>query len=173
MHYQSSVRAPLWQAAWALLRDHSGLIRAMVRRELSNRYKGSVMGLAWSIITPAVMIVIFTLIFSGIFNARFGGEGGHVGFAVYLFCGLLPWIAFSEGIQRATTSLIENVNLVKRVVFPLEALPVNVALAALVQQLIGMTVLLAASFVLLGKLYPTTLLLPLLLLPQLMITIGL
>jgi lipopolysaccharide transport system permease protein len=173
MSYESSAKTLLWRPGWALLSEHRGLVRAMVRRELTNRYRGSVMGLAWSIVNPAVMIVIFTLIFSGIFGARFGTEGGHLGFAVYLFCGLLPWIALSEGVQRATTSLIEKVNLVKRVVFPLEALPVNVALAALVQQLIGMTVLLAASFVLLGKLYPTTLLLPLLLLPQLMITIGL
>jgi len=173
MHYQSSVRAPLWQAAWALLRDHSGLIRAMVRRELSNRYKGSVMGLAWSIITPAVMIVIFTLIFSGIFNARFGGEGGHVGFAVYLFCGLLPWIAFSEGIQRATSVLNENVNFVKRVVFPIEALPVNVVLASLIHQLLGTVVLVVAALFLEGTVRATILFLPVLMSIQLVATLGL
>ena len=173
MSYQSSAKAPLWRPGWALLGEHRGLVRAMVRRELTNRYQGSVMGIAWAIVHPAVMIVIFTLIFSGIFGARFGGEGGHLGFAVYLFCGLLPWIAFSEGVQRASVSLVENVNLVKRVVFPLEALPVNVALAALVQQLIGMAVLLAAAFALVGRLHATALLLPVLLLPQLLLTVGL
>src|SRR6516164_418177 len=171
--YRASARPPLWQAAWALLRDHGGLIRAMVRRELSNRYKGSVMGLAWSIITPAVMIVIFTLIFSGIFNARFGNEGGHVGFAVYLFCGLLPWIAFSEGIQRATSVLTENVNFVKRVVFPIEALPVNVVLASLVHQLLGTVVLVVAALLLEGTVHSTVVFLPLLMLVQLIATIGL
>ena len=171
--YRASARPPLWQAAWALLRDHGGLIRAMVRRELSNRYKGSVMGLAWSIITPAVMIVIFTLIFSGIFNARFGNEGGHVGFAVYLFCGLLPWIAFSEGIQRATSVLTENVNFVKRVVFPIEALPVNVVLASLVHQLLGTVVLVVAALLLEGTVHLTVVFLPVLMLVQLIATIGL
>jgi lipopolysaccharide transport system permease protein len=121
MHYQSSVRAPLWQAAWALLRDHSGLIRAMVRRELSNRYKGSVMGWPGHHHTGGHDRHLYANLLRHI-QCAFRSEGGHVGFAVYLFCGLLPWIAFSEGIQRATSVLNENVNFVKRVVFPIEAL---------------------------------------------------
>src|SRR2546428_8592912 len=125
MNYQASAKVPWWQAAVSLVSEHSGLVRSMVRRELLNRYKGSFMGLAWAVITPAVMIVIFTIIFSGIFNARFDSEGKHFSFPVYLFCGLLPWIGFSEGVQRATSVLVENVNLIKRVVFPVEALPVN------------------------------------------------
>jgi lipopolysaccharide transport system permease protein len=173
MHYQASARIPLWRAAAALVTEHRGLIRSLVRRELSSRYRGSVMGLAWAVITPAVMIVIFTIIFSGIFKARFGTEGGHFGFAVYLFCGLLPWIAFSEGVQRATSALTDNVNLVKRVVFPIEALPVNLALAALVHQALGTVVLLIAAWLLEGTLHPTVLLWPLLLVPQLLATIGL
>jgi lipopolysaccharide transport system permease protein len=173
MHYQASAKVPWWQPAWALVIEHSGLIRSLVRRELSSRYRGSFMGLAWTIITPAVMITIFTIIFSGIFNARFGSEGGHFSFAVYLFCGLLPWIAFSEGVQRATSVLVENVNLVKRVVFPIEALPAVVALTTVVQQLLGTAVLLLATLVLDRALYPTALLLPVLLAPQLLATIGL
>jgi len=173
MNYQSSAKIPLWTPAVSLLREHRGLIRSMVRRDLSSRYKGSVMGLAWAIITPVVTIAIFTLIFSGIFGARFGAEGGHLGFAVYLFCGMLPWIAFSDGVQRSATAITENINLIKRVVFPVEALSVNVALSALVQQLIGTIVLLAAAAFLQHKLQATVLLMPLLLIPQLLATIGL
>lgn len=173
MDYQASAKNPFWHAGGALVREHAGLIKSLVRRELTNRYKGSFGGIAWAIITPAVMIAIFTIIFSGIFQARFGASGGHLSFAVYLFCGLLPWIAFSDGIQRSTTVLTENVNLIKRVVFPLEALPVNAVLAALVQQLLGTAVLLAAVVILEGKLPATSLLLPVLLLPQLMATLGL
>ncbi len=172
MNYQSGANIPLWQPVIALISDHRGLIRTMVRRDLTNRYKGSLMGPAWAFITPAVMIIIFTLIFSGIFNARFGTQQGPLSFAVYLFCGLLPWIAFSDGIQRATTSITENVNLVKRVVFPIEALPVNLALSALIQQFIGTIILLAAALVLERTLQPTMLLMPLLLVPQLLATIG-
>jgi lipopolysaccharide transport system permease protein len=173
MHSRASANLPWWRAAASLISEHSGLIRSMVRRDLSSRYKGSLMGLAWAIITPAVMILIFTIIFSGIFKSSFSAEGGHFSFAVYLFCGLLPWIAFSEAVQRATSTLTENVNLVKRVVFPIEALPVNLALAALVHQLLGTLVLLAAALLLEGRLYATALLLPLLLGPQLLATIGL
>lgn len=173
MNYQSSAKVPLWRAGAALVTEHSGLIRSLVRRELTNRYKGSIVGVSWSIITPAVMIVIFTLIFSGIFQARFGKTGGHLSFALYLFCGLLPWIAFSDSIQRATTVLTDNVNLIKRVVFPVEALPVNVVLAAVVQQLLGTIVLLLAALLVMQTVHPTVLLLPVLLVPQLIVTFGL
>src|SRR5262245_12120986 len=173
MNYLPSAKIPLWRPAWALIRDHAGLIRSMVKRDLTNRYKGSFMGPAWAFISPAVMMVIFTVIFSGIFNARFGTDSGPLGYAVYLFCGLLPWIAFSEGVQRSTTSLIDNANLVKRVVFPIEALPVNLALSSLVNQLIGTVVLIAAAVILGQHVRATALMLPLLLIPQLMLTIGL
>jgi lipopolysaccharide transport system permease protein len=173
MNYQSSAKIPLWRPAISLFSEHRGLIRSMVRRDLTNRYKGSVMGLAWAIIHPAVMIVIFTVIFSGIFSARFGAEGGHLRFAVYMFCGMLPWIAFSDGVQRATMAMAENVNLVKRVIFPVEALPVNIALSALAQQLLGTIVLLAAALILQHKIHPTLALMPVLLVPQLLATIGL
>lgn len=145
----------------------------MVRREVSQRYRGSFLGPLWAVLTPAVQIVIFTLIFSGIFLARFGGESGPLGFAVYLFCGLLPWLAFAEAVQRSTSVVVEHVNLVKRVVFPVEALTVQLSLAALVQQAIGTGVLLTAAFVLERILSPTLLFLPLLLVPQLLLTIGL
>jgi lipopolysaccharide transport system permease protein len=173
MNYQSSAKIPLWQPVMALINEHSGLIRSMVRRDLTNRYKGSVMGLAWAFITPAVQIVIFTVIFQGIFNAKFGEQGGYLNYGLHLFCGLLPWIAFSDGIQRSTISLIENVNLVKRVVFPIEALPVNVALSALVNQLIGTIILIVAALILEHTVRPTLLLVPLVMAPQLLATIGL
>ncbi|MCG3161813.1 MAG: Teichoic acid translocation permease protein TagG [Acidobacteria bacterium] len=144
----------------------------MVRRDLTSRYKGSIIGPAWAIITPAVMIVIFTVIFSGIFGARFGAEGGHLSFALYLFCGLLPWIAFSDGIQRSTSSLTDNVNLVKRVVFPTEALPVNLALSAITQQMLGTVVVLVGALILEHAIRPTVLLLPVLLIPQFLATVG-
>ncbi|MFN7927809.1 MAG: ABC transporter permease [Blastocatellia bacterium] len=173
IQYQSSAKIPLWRPLRKLFSEHRDLIRSMVQRELSSRYKGSLMGIGWAIIHPAVMIVIFTIIFSGIFGARFGNAPGHLSFAVYLFCGLLPWIAFSEGVLRATNALIENINLVKRVVFPMEVLPVNLALAAVITQLLGTVVLLVAHFVLAQQLHVTVLLLPLLLIPQLLATVGL
>src|SRR5262245_17266500 len=173
MNYQSSAKIPLWRPAFALISEHRGLMRSMVRRDLSSRYKGSIIGFAWAIITPAVMIIIFTVIFSGILGLRFGAQGGHLSFALYLFCGLLPWIAFSDGVQRSTSSLTENVNLVKRVVFPTEALPINLALSAMTQQMLGTVVLLAGALILERAIHPTALLLPALLIPQFLATVGL
>src|SRR5690242_20434536 len=140
MHYQSTAKVPFWRPALSLLHEHRGLIHSLVRRDLTSRYKGSLMGLMWTIITPAVMITIYTVIFSGIFGAKFGAEGGHLRFAVYLFCGMLPWIAFSDSIQRSTLVLTDNLNLVRRVVFPLEVLPTNLVFSALMQQLLGTVV---------------------------------
>ena len=169
----TSSRPPIWRPGIALIREHSGLIRSLVRRDLTNRYKGSLAGWAWAVITPAVMIVIFTLIFAGIFQARFGTHSSPLTFALYLFCGFLPWLAFSEGIQRSTTILVENANLIKRVVFPIEALPVNVAVSGIVQQLVGTLVLLVASLALGGSIHLTILLLPVLVAIQLIATLGL
>jgi lipopolysaccharide transport system permease protein len=172
MHHQSSAKIPFWRPALNLIREHRGLIHSMVRRDLTSRYKGSLMGLMWTVITPAVMIAIYTVIFSGIFGAKFGVEGGHLRFATYLLCGMLPWIAISDGIQRSTTVLTDNVNLVRRVVFPLEALPANLVLSALVQQLLGTIVLLLAALLIQRTLHPTVLLMPVLLVPQLLMTLG-
>ena len=173
MNYQSSAKIPLWRPAFALLREHRGLMRSMVRRDITSRYKGSIIGPAWAIITPAVMIIVFTLIFSGIFKLRFGAESGPLSFALYLFCGLLPWTAFSDGILRSTSSLTDNVNLVKRVVFPTEALPVNLTLSAIALQMFGTIVLLVVALILENAVRPTVLLLPVLLIPQFLATVGL
>lgn len=172
MRHQSNAKIPFWRPALNLIREHRGLIHSMVQRDLTSRYKGSLIGLMWTVITPAVMITIYTVIFSGIFGAKFGAEGGHLRFAAYLFCGMLPWIAISDGIQRSTTVLTDNVNLVRRVVFPLEVLPANLALSALVQQLLGTIVLLLVALLMQRTLHPTVLLIPVLLVPQLLMTLG-
>jgi lipopolysaccharide transport system permease protein len=172
MHYQSTAKVPFWRPAWGLFHEHRGLIHSLVRRDLTSRYKGSLMGLMWTIITPAVMITIYTVIFSGLFGAKFGAEGGHLRFAVYLFCGMLPWIAFSDSIQRSTLVLTDNLNLVRRVVFPLEVLPTNLVFSALVQQLLGTVVLLAVALLMQRTLHLTVLLIPVLLVPQLLMTLG-
>ena len=162
-----------WRPALDLFGRNRGLIWSMVRRDVSQRYRGSFLGPFWTILTPTVQIIIFTLIFSGIFQARFGTEGGTIGFAVHLFCGLLPWLAFSEAVQRSTLVIGENVNLVKRVVFPIEILPVNLALAGLIQQALGTIVLLVAALLLVTSPSVHLFWWPLLIIPQLLLTTGL
>ncbi len=126
----------------------------------------------WAVLTPVVMIGIFTFIFAGIFNARFGQGGTAWDYALYLFCGLLPWTAFQESLQQSAVAIVTHANLVKRVVFPLETLPVAQALSALTGQLFGTLALLAATLLLRHELHLTILWLPVLLAPQLLATLG-
>lgn len=165
----------LFSSAKALtsLRHHQHLIRMMVRRELAARYRGTVMGVFWSILHPLALLGLYTFVFSVILKVRFGSDGSTTTFALYLFCGMLPWLAFSEGVARSTSVILENANLVKKVVFPLEILPLNVVASALVTQAVGTLVLLAAA--LLKGVEPTWfwLLAPLLVIPQFLWTLGL
>ena len=167
---QSSAQK-IWRPLWQLP-GRRELILSLTKRELLSRYKGSVLGIVWALITPIVMIAIFTFLFAGIFNARFSAEGTHWDYSLYLFCGLLPWTMFQETLQQSATTIVTRANLVKRVVFPLETLPVVQTLTALTNQLIGTVVLLIAAAVLGHRLSLTVFLLPLLLIPQLMLTLG-
>ena len=136
------------------------------------RYKGSALGIAWAVLTPIVMITIFTFIFAGIFGARFGVNDSHWDYALYLFCGLLPWSMFQESVQQSANTIVTHANLVKRVVFPLETLPAAQVLAALGNQLFATIALLIAIIALRHDLQLTALWLPVLLIPQLVFALG-
>jgi len=166
-----AARRRVWRPLWQLPR-RIDLIISLTKRELSARYRGSVLGFFWTLLTPLVMIAIFTIIFAGIFKAKFGASSSQWDYALYLFCGLLPWTAFQESLQLSSTTIVGHANLVKRVVFPLETLPVSLSLAAIVNQLLGTLVLIAAALVLRRQLHPTIIYLPLLLIPQLVATAG-
>jgi lipopolysaccharide transport system permease protein len=148
------------------------LIFSFARRDLVGRYKGSALGIAWAVLTPVVMIAIFTFIFAGIFGARFGASDSHWDYALYLFCGLLPWSMFQESVQQSATTIVAHANLVKRVVFPLEALPAAQAFAALGNQLFATIALLIGIMLIRQNLQLTSLWLPLLLIPQLLFALG-
>jgi lipopolysaccharide transport system permease protein len=166
-----SARRAVWQPLWQLPR-RVDLVISLTKRELAARYKGSALGIAWAILTPVVMIAIFTIIFAGIFKAKFGVTNSQWDYALYLFCGLLPWSAFQESLSASATAIVSRANLVKRVVFPLETIPVAQTLAAIVNQLFGTTALLLGMILIRRQLPATTLYLPLLLIPQFIATLG-
>lgn len=121
-------------------------IQFFVARDIRARYVNSVLGVWWAVIQPMALLLLYTYIFSVIMNLRFGATAdGNYG--LYLFCGLLPWLAFSDGATRSTTVLAEQAPLVKKIVFPSEILPVNVVLSALVAEMVGVVVLLGAVLV--------------------------
>jgi len=158
---------PLWQ-----LPSRAELIFSFAKRELLGRYKGSVLGITWAVLTPVVMIAIFTFIFAGIFGARFGANDSHWDYALYLFCALLPWSMFQESLQQSANTIVVHSNLVKRVVFPLETLPAAQVLAALGNQLFATIALLIATIIIRQRLELTALWLPVLLIPQLLFALG-
>src|SRR2546423_8791162 len=139
-------RRAVWRPLWELPRRFD-LIFSLTRRELTARYRGSILGILWTLVTPMVMIAIFTIIFAGIFGACFGASSSHWDYALYLFCGLLPWSMFQESVQQSANTIVAHANLVKRVVFPLETLPAAQAFAALGTQLFGTIALLIAIVV--------------------------
>lgn len=106
---------------------HRVLTLQMIRREVIGRYRGSVLGLLWSFVYPVLMLAVYTFIFSVVFQARWAGGGDTGGskfeFAVVLFAGLIVFNLFSECISKAPTLVLSNANYVKKVIFPLEILP--------------------------------------------------
>ncbi len=166
-----TARRAVWRPLWELPR-RLDLIISLTKRELAARYKGSALGIVWAILTPVVMIAIFTIIFAGIFKARFGARSSQWDYALYLFCGLLPWNAFQETLNQSATAIVGRANLVKRVVFPLETLPVAQTLASLAHQLFGTVALLLGIVVIRHELHATIFYLPVLLLPQFIATLG-
>jgi lipopolysaccharide transport system permease protein len=152
------------------------LIVQMTTREVVGRYKGSAMGLAWSFFNPVFMLAVYTIVFSEIFKSRWGGIGADdskTQFAVVLFVGMIVLSLFSEVLNRAPGVILANVNYVKKVVFPIEILPVITMGAALFHSLISLGVLLAAFVLFNGYLHWTIIFTPLVLLPLVIITLGL
>src|SRR5215470_2052943 len=146
MSSAGTMRQNVWRPLWELP-HRSELIFSLAKRDLLTRYKGSMLGIIWAIVTPVVTIAIFTFIFAGIFGARFGTSSSHWDYALYLFCGLLPWTMFQETLQQSASTIVTHANLVKRVVFPLETLPVAQTFSALGHQLFGTVALLVAAII--------------------------
>src|SRR5471032_2713536 len=149
------------------------LIMEMTRREVIGRYRGSVMGLAWSFFNPVLMLAVYTFVFSEVFQSRWVGQDtGKGGFAILLFVGMIVHGLFAECANRAPTLVMANSNYVKKVVFPLEILPVITLGSALFHSCISLVVLLGAQFLILGQLHWTALLFPLILVPLILATLG-
>jgi lipopolysaccharide transport system permease protein len=118
------------------LRHHFFLLKELVRRDFQGRYAGSALGFVWSFVQPLWMLLLFNFVFSTVMKiSPVGARTGN--FAVFLFCGLLPWMALQEGVIRAATSITDNSSLVKKLRFPSEILVLAVVLAALLHEAIA------------------------------------
>jgi len=151
-----------------------GLIWALTKREVLGRYRGSVMGILWSFFNPLFMLAIYTFVFSTVFKARWaGGSDSKTEFALLLFAGMLVFSIFSECVTRAPTLILSNPNYVKKVVFPLEILPIVNLGAALFHLCVSLMVWLLFYIVAYGWPQPEILLLPVALFPFIVFVLGL
>jgi len=152
------------------------LIYQMTKREVTGRYRGSVMGILWTFINPILMLSVYTFVFSVVFKARWGTgtlSESKSDFAVILFAGLLVHTLFAEALSRAPSLIIGNANYVKKVVFPLEILSISNLLSVLFHTFISIIVLLVAFAIFNGYLHWTVILMPLVLFPLVIFTLGL
>ncbi len=154
------------------------LVMQLAHREVVGRYKGSVFGLAWSFFNPVLMLGVYTFVFSIVFRSRWS-EGARaasestVDYAMLLFVGIVVHGLFAEVINRAPQLILHNQNYVKRVVFPLEVLPVVSMVAAIFHAMMSFGVLLFAFYVTKSSLHWTVVFAPVVLMPLVILTLGL
>lgn len=122
----------------ARLSRYRGLIQSLVARELKARYRGSVLGFFWSFVNPLLLLLIYSFVFKYLLPAKWQGIDHY---ELFLFCGLLPWTWFSASLLESSGVLIAGGNLIKKVLFPAEILPIVTVLANLVHFLLGLTIL--------------------------------
>ncbi len=151
---------------------HRQLIAALTARDLKARYRGSILGFFWSLANPLMLLGVYTLVFTVFFPQRIV-EGPY---PLFLFAGILPWTFFSAAVLESTTSISSNAGLIKKVMFPAEALPLVVVSSHLVHFALAMPVLLVATgaFAIAGKItmHGTMVLVPLLMIVQTLFVAG-
>lgn len=150
------------------------LISGSVERDIKSRYQGSYIGVAWMFLTPLLTLIMFTFIFSVIFKAKWGLPNETKGeFALVLFAGLNVYLLIADNLQRSPSSMASNVNLVKKVIFPLEILPLITMLSSLYFWFVGMVIWLVIYIVIVGMPSPISLMLPVVIIPTLLGILGL
>jgi lipopolysaccharide transport system permease protein len=149
------------------------LIRSMAKRDILARYRGSFADVFWTVLNPILLMATYFFVFGVVMRSRFGADQSSTSFALYFLAGMLPWLAFSEPAGRAPHVILEHRNFVKKLIFPLATLPVNQVLAGLVTEMFAAVVFLVALLLIRGAIPETVLWLPVLLIPQLLFTMGL
>ena len=120
------------------------LLFQMVRRDFEKRFVGSAAGWLWGVIHPLVLLASWTFVFNVCLNIKLGPGEVTDNYSLYLFCGFLPWLLFQDTVQRSSTSLLENANLITKTIFPSEVVPLSIFLSTLIHHLIGLALVVAA-----------------------------
>lgn len=149
------------------------LMASMVKRDILARYRGSFGGALWTFLNPLLLMLTYFFVFGVVLRQRFGGDTSRFGFVLYLLAGMLPWLAFAEAVGRSPQVILEHRNFVKKLVFPIDTLPVNIVISGAVTEAFGMLVFLVLLLVARGALPWTLVWVPAVLIPQLLFTAGL
>ncbi len=157
------------------LYNHRNLIRQFAWRDFIGRYKGSYLGVVWSFVTPLMMLAVYGFVFSVVFKAKWtqNSDTSQIDFALILFCGMTVFNIFGETINRAPGLILGHPNYVKKVVFPLEILPVAALVTSLLNAGISLAILVPANMAFNFTISKTIFLFPLILVPLIAFTIGL
>jgi len=156
--------------------ERKDLISQLIKRDIVSRYKGSILGISWSMINPLIMISIYTLVFSQIFQAKWGTNANNddpLYFGINLFCGLVVFNMFAESATRSPTLITSNPNYVKKIVFPLHTLGEMVVGSTLMHASISTVILIMTKIIIIGTISPIVLMLPLVWLPYILECLGL
>jgi lipopolysaccharide transport system permease protein len=156
---------PIWQ--------HRNLFIELTKREFASKYRGSFGGVAWSLAQPLFLLTVYTIAFGVILKARWSFSGSTREYALMLFAGLIVFNAFSEVLIKSTTLIANNPNFVKKIVFPLEILPIITVTSAFIHTLIGIAVWLVGYILLIGVPIQTVIFFPLVLFCFVPVLLGL
>jgi len=152
---------------------YRGLVWNFVKRDISSKYVGSLLGLYWSIINPVITLLVYIVVFGVFLKVRIPGNTNIWDFALYFAAGFLPWLAFQDSVMRASRSIIDNKNYIKKVPFPSEIFPVYTTLSEFVNLFIGLGIFFVLFLVLKGMPTIYILLLPFAILLQMIFTFSL
>ncbi len=149
------------------------LIQNLVSRELKARYRGTVLGFLWSFFNPLLLMIVYTLVFGFIIQPRDPAfEGNPLIYALFLFCGVLPWTWFSSSSLESANVLMVQGNLIKKILFPAEVLPIVVVTSNFVHFVFGLPILFLFALIMLKKFTVYLLFLPLVILVQFVFSLG-
>lgn len=153
---------------------HRNLLVQLIKRNIESRYKGHTLGMLWTIIQPLIMLSVYTFVFSVVFKARWGDSitSSQGAYAIIMFCGMTLFSLFSESVNSSCSLIIGNPNYVKKIIFPLELLPIAQTISTFIIGLGWITLLIIGVFLVVGSLQWTALLFPFLLVPLFLVTLG-
>lgn len=153
--------------------DNRSLLKTMTKREVLTRYQGTLLGGLWSVLTPLLMLFVYTFVFSSVLRTRWpGSSDDELEFAIILFCGLIVFNLFAEVITRSPTLIVSNVNYVKKVIFPVEIIPLTVVGGALFNMLVSLVILLLFCLLHNGSIPWTIVLIPVVVFPFILLVLG-